>query len=58
MNPRRLRLWLAVIIFLIAVTLIAASLLPSPRLEQVFPVPPIVLPAATPVSWVFLLEGI
>jgi len=51
MNPRRLRLWLAVIIFFLALGLIIISFLPSPRIQQVLPVPPIILPTATPLGW-------
>jgi hypothetical protein len=53
MDPRRLRLWLAVILFVAAVGIIVLSLLPGVRVQQVLPVPPVQVP--TPSAMFFLL---
>jgi hypothetical protein len=55
MNPKRLRLWLAILIFLIALVLLTASMLPLLRYQQVIPMPPVVLPE--PVSLFLMLKA-
>jgi hypothetical protein len=55
MNSRRLRLWLAVLIFLFALGMIIISFLPSPRIQQVLPVPPLILPTGTPIGWIIFV---
>ena len=57
MLPRRLRFWLAVIVFIAAVAILLAALLPAPRIQQVLPVPPVVLPTpeSTPTGGVLFL---
>jgi hypothetical protein len=53
----RLRLWLALIILILALVVLVVSLLPGTRIEQVLPMPPVVLPSATPISLLFPWKG-
>ncbi len=61
MNPhgRRLkvRLWLAVIVLIMALTLLVISILPETRYQQVLPMPPVVLPVPTPTSLLIFWKG-
>lgn len=54
----RLRLWLAIIIFVLALVVLAVSFSPGTRIEQTLPMPPVVLPSATPISLLFSWKGI
>jgi hypothetical protein len=45
-----LRFWLAAAIFLLAVLILFFSLLPAVHIQQVIPMPPVVLPTATRVA--------
>ncbi len=62
MNPHgrrwKVRLWLAVIVLIIALVLLVISILPETRYQQVVPMPPIVLPAPTPTSLVIFWKGV
>ncbi len=61
MNPRgrrlSVRLWLAVIVLIIALVLLVISILPETRYQQVVPMPPIVLPSPTPTGLLLFWEG-
>jgi hypothetical protein len=53
----KLRTWLAVIVFLIAMTILIISILPETRVQQVVPMPPITLPTLTPASLLAAWSG-
>ncbi len=61
MNLRRqrikLRLWLAVIFLILAVIVLVISAAPQQRVQQVVPMPPVMLPSPTPVSLVIFGQG-
>ena len=57
MKSPKLRLWLAAIIFLIAVGILIYASFPVPRWQQVMPLPPVILPAE-PSSWLLAWKGI
>jgi hypothetical protein len=50
MASQSLRFWLAAVIFLLAVVILVVSFWPEVRSQQVVPMPPVVLPMATPVA--------
>ncbi len=50
MASHSLRFWLAAVIFLLAVGFLVVSFWPEVRTQQVVPMPPVVLPSATPVG--------
>lgn len=54
----KLRFWLALIILGLALVVLAASLSPGTRIEQVLPLPPVSLPTATPLSLLCAWKGI
>ncbi len=54
---RQLRLWLAIIILVLALAVLVYSLSPGTRIEQVLPMPPVVLPSATPLSLISTWKG-
>ncbi len=54
---RKLRLWLAIIILVLALAVLVFSLSPGTRIEQVLPMPPVVLPSATPLSLILAWKG-
>ncbi len=54
----KLRFWLALIILVIALVVLVLSSLPETRIQQVVPLPPVVLPTPTPVSLLFTWKGI
>jgi hypothetical protein len=54
---RTLRLWLALIILFLALIVLGFSLSPGTRIEQVLPMPPVVLPSATPLSLLSAWKG-
>lgn len=56
MNLRRLRLWVATAVFLLALILLLVSSIPVSRFHQVLPMPPINLPIAAPTTGSVLLE--
>ncbi|RPJ49574.1 MAG: hypothetical protein EHM21_06755 [Chloroflexi bacterium] len=62
MNSRRqrvkLRTWLALIILALALIVLVVSLWPETRLEQVLPMPPVILPSATPLGLLSAWGGI
>jgi hypothetical protein len=49
MASHSLRFWLAAVIFLLALVFLIVSFWPEVRTQQVVPMPPVVLPSATPV---------
>jgi hypothetical protein len=54
---RQLRIWLAVIVFVLALLILAIATLPETRVRQVMPFPPITLPTATPVGLLDTWKG-
>jgi hypothetical protein len=55
---RRLRLWLAVILLILALGLLAYSAFPPVHVQQVMPMPPVILPSPTPISLLDVLTGV
>jgi hypothetical protein len=56
-QPKKLRLWLAVILLILSVIVFWIATAPEMRVQQVVPLPPVVLPSPTPISLAaFLLE--
>jgi hypothetical protein len=54
----KLRAWLAVVLFILGLVLLALASLPETRLQQVMPFPPITLPSPTPISMLGTWGGI
>lgn len=54
---KRLRIWLAAIVLVLALIILIMAALPETRLRQVMPLPPITLPTATPVSLLDAWKG-
>lgn len=61
MNSHRrtkLRIWLAVIVFIITMAILIVSILPETRVQQVIPMPPITLPTPSPVGMLVFWRGL
>jgi len=54
---KRLRIWLAAIVLVLALIILIMATLPETRLRQVMPLPPITLPTATPVGLLDAWKG-
>jgi hypothetical protein len=61
MNSRsqrhKLRFWLALMILVLALLVLVNSILPETRIQQVVPMPPVILPSPTPLSLLFAWKG-
>ena len=62
MSSRRLSIslrgWLAIIVLILALAVLVIASLPETRVQQVMPMPPIVLPSQTPVSLHLFWKGL
>jgi hypothetical protein len=53
----KLRFWLAIIILILALVVLVISIYPQARVQQVLPMPPVILPSATPLSLLSAWKG-